>query len=753
MKRPRYSPSVFAGVLLLCSLLSAQQAVVSTTSAVAVVPRLVNFSGKAVAQGKAVTGVMGVTFAIYNEETGGSPLWLESQNVQADSKGNYTAQLGATKPEGLPQELFTSGEARWLGVRINGGEEQARVLLLSVPYALKAADAETIGGLPPSAFVLAAPPAAGGGVSASSSAAAPTASLSPSVSGSGTADHLPLWTSSSALGSSILFQSGTGSSAKIGFNTTTPAATIDVNGGATIRGLLNLPNAANATATGGTDSRPLGLVAQTYNSSSKTTANQVFHWQAEPAGNNTASPSATLNLLFATAPAAAAETGLKINSTGQITFAPGQIFPGTGSGSGTITGVTAGTGLTGGGSSGSVTLSLDTTKVPQLAANNAFTNQNSITVNTNCSGLNCLPALSVVNTGNGNSSNDGGDGIDITTGDTSLALRINSNSQGIYATAGFVGALFDANDVGVYADSELDQNGLAGLQAIQFGTTQETYGVSSFTLSSLGIGTYSSAVTGSTTRNWCCLGVHPVGTWSDSGAYQGVGALTTADNGWSQISFNNSPYLPTMWIQNNDAEGVVVHATGAGTGAGSCEIEGNGDFICTGSKSAVVPVDAGSRQVALYAIEGPENWFEDAGSAELTHGEAAVDLEPTFGQTINTTLDYHVFLTPNGDCKGLYVAQKSATSFIVRELGGGTSNVAFDYRIMAKRKGYETIRLADKTALFQHVKAPAQKGVAAHHGPKPSTPQDVQKERLKLSAMRVGSAHLFNAAPVNKAKH
>jgi hypothetical protein len=42
-------------------------------------------------------------------------------------------------------------------------------------------------------------------------------------------------------------------------------------------------------------------------------------------------------------------------------------------GSGTITGVTAGTDLTGGGTSGNVTLNLDTTKVPLLATSNTFT--------------------------------------------------------------------------------------------------------------------------------------------------------------------------------------------------------------------------------------------------------------------------------------------------------------------------------------------------------------------------------------------
>ena len=59
---------------------------------------------------------------------------------------------------------------------------------------------------------------------------------------------------------------------------------------------------------------------------------------------------------------------LEVNGTakfdGLITFASGQTFPG---GTG-ITGVTAGTDLTGGGTSGSVTLNLDTTKVPTLAS-------------------------------------------------------------------------------------------------------------------------------------------------------------------------------------------------------------------------------------------------------------------------------------------------------------------------------------------------------------------------------------------------
>jgi hypothetical protein len=343
MKQFHRSLRVFVAALLLCSWLSAQQTASSTstltsTTTTAVVPRLVNYSGKATdEQGKAVTGIAGITFAIYSEQSGGAPLWLETQSVQLDNKGGYTAQLGATKPAGLPLDLFTQGEARWLGVRINGGEEQPRVLLLSVPYALKAEDASTLGGLPASAFMLAGAPVSM--AATADSGATPSALPPATVSGSGTADYLPLWSSSSALANSVLYQLGSGSSAKIGINTITPAATLDIAGGETVRGLLNLPAAATATSAAGADSRPFGLVASTFNSGTHAAANQVFHWQAEPAGNNTASPSATLNLLFATAPNATAETGLSINNKGQITFASGQNFPGTGTGNGTVTSV------------------------------------------------------------------------------------------------------------------------------------------------------------------------------------------------------------------------------------------------------------------------------------------------------------------------------------------------------------------------------------------------------------------------------
>ncbi|HXM64644.1 MAG TPA: hypothetical protein VN950_27530 [Terriglobales bacterium] len=151
-----------------------------------------------------------------------------------------------------------------------------------------------------------------------------TDEVSPPVSGSGTTDFLPLWTNSTTLGSSVLFQSGTGAKAKLGIGTTTPKSTLDVKGGTTIRGLFSLPTTGTATAKAGFNSQPMDLAASVFNGSTSTPVTQTFQWQAEPVGNDTSSASGSLNLLFAEGTGKFAETGLNIASNGQITFATGQ---------------------------------------------------------------------------------------------------------------------------------------------------------------------------------------------------------------------------------------------------------------------------------------------------------------------------------------------------------------------------------------------------------------------------------------------
>jgi hypothetical protein len=306
--RFRHCTVVVTALLVVVVSSRAQNPVAKTQAASDAIPRMIRFSGTAKDEsGRPLPGILGVTFALYKDEQGGAPLWLETQNVQADANGRYSVMLGATQVNGLPLELFSSAEAHWISTQISGHAEQSRILLLSVPYALKAADAETIGGLPPSAFVLAAPPAVGTNPeSAETNTNAPPPSA---ITGTGTANAVPLWTSASNLGNSNITQ---------------------VSGVVSVADPLQMPATGTATASGGKNSQPFDLLASSFSSGSASAVNQHFRWQAQAVGNDTTSPSGSLNLLYASGVGTPASTGFAIAANGRVTFAAGQTFPGAG---------------------------------------------------------------------------------------------------------------------------------------------------------------------------------------------------------------------------------------------------------------------------------------------------------------------------------------------------------------------------------------------------------------------------------------
>jgi hypothetical protein len=117
-----------------------------------------------------------------------------------------------------------------------------------------------------------------------------------------------------------------------------------------------------------------------------------------------------------------------------------------------------------------------------------------------------------------------------------------------------------------------------------------------------------------------------------------------------------------------------------------------------GAKSAVLRHSDGSLR-RVYALESPESWFEDLGRAEIVDGRAEVELDNEFSAMVQTD-DYHVFLTPEGDTQGLYVSARTPGRFEVREQQGGTSNLMFSYRVIARRSDIEAERL-------QQIEAPA----------------------------------------------
>jgi hypothetical protein len=188
-------------------------------------PHVIKYSGSLK---DAPAGTVGVTFAIYDKQDSVASMWLETQSVTADESGHYNVILGSTKADGLPASIFASGEARWIGVQAEGQAEQPRTLLVSVPYALKAGDADTLGGKPLSAFLMADSSSANTSKSkrlGESSAAAPEQTQAVDNGGvSGTVNKLPKWSSGTNLADSNIFDNGT----NVGIGTTAPIAKFNI---------------------------------------------------------------------------------------------------------------------------------------------------------------------------------------------------------------------------------------------------------------------------------------------------------------------------------------------------------------------------------------------------------------------------------------------------------------------------------------------------------------------------------------------
>ena len=89
----------------------------------------------------------------------------------------------------------------------------------------------------------------------------------------------------------------------------------------------------------------------------------------------------------------------------------------------------------------------------------------------------------------------------------------------------------------------------------------------------------------------------------------------------------------------------------------------------------------------LSAPEAPENLFQDYGTGKLVNGKATIQLDPVYSKNISVSTAHplRVFIQLEGDCKGVYVTNKTQNGFEVIELNGGTSNVEFTWFATANR--------------------------------------------------------------------
>jgi len=808
-----------------------------TTPTAPVVPQQVRYAGKLAARpGDTVEAV----FRIYAAAEGGDPLWTETQQVTLSEDGSYSVLLGGANSAGLPQAVFAGGAARWLGVSVDRSPEQERVLLSSVPYAMKSADAESLSGHPASDFVTQSQLAAqinqvaAQSVQAGNVTPAITPDTSGTVTGSGTAGTVPLWTGTLTQGNSEIYQVGS----DIGINETAPTATLDVNGTENVRGTVNLPALATATSTTGQRSQLIELSASAWSSTAKAPVSPTFKLLTNFVNNNTSSAGGQLEFHYGNG--TASNNVLTIAGTGVISFAPGQTFPGT------IASVTGTSPITATTTSGAVSLGLNTSALeatlnsvyPQLGTassfsaqqtfnggltSNAYVGAASITGN----GTDGVAGLEgTTDTGNGVYGSASGAGyagyfVNNTTADSTIyAVNNATGNPGLsIALKGYVpyassiavmGKAVGSGSYGVFGENVggTDANAVygsatgPGSNAVYGSSTGTSDPSGAFGTGVVGVSTSGSGVEGSS-HGLSGMGslqkLAPAGVWGDYGApyssnnLGATGVAGTADNNYAGTFQNDSDGVPTLYVENNGSFEAaflqntstsnptleVVAASGSattnsaaaasltnysnsnatlylvnnGTGptgpvsnisnstgtfkptgifttlmasttSGACGIGGDGDLSCTGQVKSLVSTGGGARKVESYAMQSPENWMEDFGSANLEKGVAVVTLDPAFAETVTADSSYHVFLTPNGDSKGLYVISKTPTTFEVRESGGGTSSLSFDFRITAKRRGYEAQRLKDVTDEFNQAKSRAAESVK----PSPQRPSPMKHQ-------------------------
>jgi hypothetical protein len=546
----------------------AQQSNQSPIQAQVVVPRLIRFSG----QLPGTSGTVGITFTLHKAQQDNAALWIETQNVQLDSTGKYTVLLGVTKPEGIPTDLFSTGEAQWLGIQVQGKTEQPRVLLVSVPYALRAAEADTLAGHAPAEFV--------------------------------TTDKL-----SSAVQQELQQQStstsspapGTGKKSAIKPSTPTDPATDFIDNNSSQVVLVE----QNGTGSGLTAIATTGLAVN-----AKSTSTAIY-------GNNT--------------------------------------------GTGNTSGVEG------------------TTSSP---AGRGVYGLNTATTGTN---------FGVV----GSASSTSGIGV------------FGSNAATTGVATGVWGSTTSTGGVALKATATGTSGSTTGLLS-----TVKSPSGTALVLQNTGSGPLISGQSG--TSNTSVFTVDGSGNIGTAGSLTAVGVVDGEDyveGGWGYfdtsvpdfealIAYSDTTVsgTPTAYFQNSDNTdaGDLVFETYSPSFGGECTIDLGGNLYCTGVLS-VVAKGAEGKKSNLYTMQSPENFLEDFGSVKLVNGVAKVNIDAALKGVISDETSYHVFLTPNGDCEGLYVTNRTATTFEVHELKGGKSNIDVDFRIVAHRAGFEHVRMPDVT--------------------------------------------------------
>ncbi len=306
------------------------------------------------------------------------------------------------------------------------------------------------------------------------------------------------------------------------------------------------------------------------------------------------------------------------------------------------------------------------------------------------SGSSINAIISGTNNGNGN-------GVSGESTDNTGVRGHSTNGTGVsgYSAAsngsGVFGINHGADSYGVtgFTTNGIGVRGMSTHGTGVYGESTASYGVSGMSTNSIGVRGISSASyrSGVYGRNDNAVGYGVTGMSTNG---RGVYGYSTTNSGVKGESSGNAPGVLGVNNSSGGWGGWGVY----GRCTNGTAVYAEGGFAGTGSKCAEVKLDDGTA-VRFFTEESAEVYFTDYGEGRLSSGRTHIELDPVFLQTV--TIDaihpMKVFVQVEGDCRGVYVTNKTSTGFDVVELQRGRSDAPFSYRVVCKRKYYEDARL------------------------------------------------------------
>lgn len=137
----------------------------------------------------------------------------------------------------------------------------------------------------------------------------------------------------------------------------------------------------------------------------------------------------------------------------------------------------------------------------------------------------------------------------------------------------------------------------------------------------------------------------------------------------------------------SDSIGIIA-AANPDNGAIAMYSEGN--TYTTGVQATIISSDDLTQRKAINSISSQDVEIMLTGNNNLIGGECRVTFDEEFLSLISSEIPFRVIITPGTSCEYPIAVDKRSDGFIAKEMMEGSSDGAFDWIVIARRKGFES---------------------------------------------------------------